>query len=95
MISRNDLDKAIAECLEVKNPDVNTCIKLSAFYNIKDHLYPDDFNPPAIQEPVDRSEFLQVADGRPDVVLPIMDELMNILSMVYPRLYDEVMRRLV
>ena len=40
MITEQDLQAAIAECNGKRNPDANTCIKLAAFYAIKDHLYP-------------------------------------------------------
>lgn len=40
MITEQDLQAAIAECNGKRNPDANTCIKLAAFYVVKDHLYP-------------------------------------------------------
>lgn len=39
MITREDLDTAIAKCQGERNPDVNTCIMLAAFYTIKNELY--------------------------------------------------------
>ena len=41
MITENDLQEAIAECEGVRNPTANTCLKLAAFYTIKDKLYPE------------------------------------------------------
>lgn len=41
MIKEHDLQEAIAECQGKRNPDANTCIKLAAFYTIKEHLFPD------------------------------------------------------
>ena len=41
MITEKDLQEAIAECEGKRNPDANTCIKLAAFYTIKEHLFPD------------------------------------------------------
>lgn len=41
MITEQDLQEAIAECQGVRNPNASTCIKLAAFYTIKEHLYPD------------------------------------------------------
>ena len=41
MITEHDLQEAIAECEGQRNPTANTCIKLAAFYTIKQHLFPD------------------------------------------------------
>ena len=38
MITKDDLLEAIAECRGVKQPTVNTCLKLAAFYTILDHM---------------------------------------------------------
>ena len=40
MITRQDLDAAIAECQGKRNPDSNTCIKLAAFYTIRNEMFP-------------------------------------------------------
>lgn len=50
MITQQDLQAAIAECLAVQNPNSNTCIKLAAFYTIREHLFPEKS-----QLPVDTS----------------------------------------
>lgn len=42
MITEQDLQAAIAECEGTRNPNANTCMKLAAFYTIKDKLYPDE-----------------------------------------------------
>lgn len=39
MITEQDLQEAIAECEGQKNPNASTCIKLAAFYTIKEHMY--------------------------------------------------------
>lgn len=39
MITEQDLQAAIAECQGERNPNANTCIKLAAFYTIKNELY--------------------------------------------------------
>lgn len=41
MITREDLEAAIAECNGRRNPDAGTCIKLAAFYTIRDNLFPE------------------------------------------------------
>lgn len=42
MITEHDLQEAIAECEGQRNPTANTCIKLAAFYTIKQHMFPDE-----------------------------------------------------
>lgn len=39
MITEQDLQEAIAECEGQRNPNANTCIKLAAFYTIKQHMF--------------------------------------------------------
>ena len=39
MITERDLQEAIAECQGERNPNANTCIKLAAFYTIKNELF--------------------------------------------------------
>ena len=41
MITEHDLQEAILECQGKRNPDASTCIKLAAFYTIREHLFPD------------------------------------------------------
>lgn len=38
MITERDLDEAIAECQGQPHPNANTCIKLAAYYIIKDYM---------------------------------------------------------
>ena len=40
MITEQDLQEAIAECEGQRNPTSNTCVKLAAFYAIRDRMYP-------------------------------------------------------
>lgn len=41
MITEQDLQEAIAECKGERHPNAQTCIKLAAYYTIKENLYPD------------------------------------------------------
>lgn len=106
MITEKDLQEAIAECQGERNPNSQTCIKLAAFYTIKDHLYPQSPEPePAYSfaSGADTtityegdSEFFQQAYGRPqDEICAIVDELMVTLQITNPALYAAVMRRVV
>ena len=42
MITEQEIDAAIAECVGKRNPDANTVRTLAALYTIKEHLFPQD-----------------------------------------------------
>ena len=104
MITEYDLQEAIAECEGQRNPNANTCIKLAAFYTIRDHLYPreesfdggsgysyDSGPDTSLIDFNSGSRFSECIDGRDiDSVLKVMDELMTTLSVINPRLYNSV-----
>lgn len=106
MITEHDLQEAIAECEGQRNPSANTCLKLAAFYTIRDKLFPAA----EVEEPVRLpqysyarsmgsmnadTEFKQIAaDMNPEDLVDIMDELMTTLKAMIPKLYDGVMRKL-
>lgn len=103
MITLHDLDEAIMECQGERNPTANTCIKLAAFYTIREHLFPSkeetpvqgySYSPgPEIVYTGD-SDFAMAVSGKSQLeVFPILDELMETLSVINPRLYANVMRR--
>jgi len=103
LIKESDLLEAIAECQGQRNPNANTCIKLAAYYTILDHItgkkateIPEapvySFTAKAYQSD---SEFWSVASGLDEIALmSVIDELMQTLQAVQPRLYDAVMRKL-
>lgn len=39
MITEHDLEQAIAECQGERTPNANTCIKLAAFYTIRNEMF--------------------------------------------------------
>jgi len=41
VITKQEIDAAIAECVGKRNPDANTVRTLAALYTIKEHLYPE------------------------------------------------------
>lgn len=110
MITEQDLQEAIAECLGQRNPNANTCIKLAAYYTIQQNLFPGtekgnvapsySFAAPPVEQ-IERvmlnsdSEFSQAVNDR-DVneIMPIIDELMDTLKVINPRLYAGVLRKL-
>lgn len=101
MITEHDLESAIEECRGVRNPNASTCIKLAAYYILRDHLYPDEPEviPGYSREPGpvydSGSEFSQ-AVSRISVqdALAVMDDLMDALRVLNPRLYDGAMAKL-
>lgn len=106
MITEQDLEAAIAECKGKRNPDATTCIKLAAFYTIKNHMYPErtervdngySYAPaPDTTVRIDSdSDFANAVNGKDESkVWPVMDELMTTLQVIQPRLYNAVMEKL-
>lgn len=101
MISEKELQEAIADCHGVRNPNANTCLKLAAYYIIQDHLNEEPTYSYAAKPPEriitynSSSEFSDaIKNKKIDEILPIIDELMETLSVVNPRLYNGVLTRL-
>lgn len=102
MITEQDLQEAIAECEGQRNPSANTCLKLAAFYTIRDKMYPAEQEEPEVRQyysrspgPVEQTEFMQAAAGMDrQELLAIMDELMTTLAAILPKLYRGVMRKI-
>jgi hypothetical protein len=109
MITENDLIEAIAECQGERNPNANTCIKLAAYLTIKESLFPKEsletpnpnqysfaMTPSVVDESYfSTSDFSQaVKDKGIEKVFPVLDELMDTLIYINPKLYDSVMRKI-
>lgn len=106
MITEKELREAIAECQGARNPNANTCIKLAAFYTILNNLYPQteasqySFSgipdtEPSVIEYGGQSDFADTIRGKdPDAVWAVMDEMMDAVSVLQPRLYDSCMQKL-
>lgn len=107
MITEADLLEAIAECQGTRNPNASTCIKLAAFYTILDHIREDTHDvtysySPGPAETVDNkvsytsdTEFAGAIRGmNQDAVFQILDEAMEALQVLNPRLYAGIMRKL-
>lgn len=112
MIHETDLNEAIAECLGKRNPDAQTCIKLAAFYTIKQHMYghADEEEIQSSREPESSYSFSS-GDGtfryesdtafgkaikgmEEDQVMPLIDELVETIRVINPRLYEAFLRKL-
>ena len=105
MITIDDLKAAIAECEGERNPNANTCMKLSAYYILlrEKQGKPDTSRyssapAPSVSETVDYysdTEFGQLVQDKPiKDVMSVMDELLSHLSAVQPRMYDGTLRKL-
>lgn len=104
MITEHDLEEAIKECEGTLKPTANTCIKLASFYTILDRMR--GVEPP--QTPIYRegysmssgiqysqSEFSQLVEAKGiEKSFSILDELMETLYVMHPKLYDSVIRKL-
>lgn len=104
MITEYDLQEAIAECNGIRNPSIDTCIKLAALYTVQDHMknkqepYQMSFasEPNNVLPKFDQdSVFLQTVSGK-DVfmVMDAVDELVSTVQLMNSRLYDSFIRSL-
>lgn len=102
MITEKDLREAIAECEGQRNPNANTCIKLAAFYTILNQMTGSDIPGISRDAGIDtriqydgESDFAHMVNGKEQGdVLPVIDELMDAVAVLNPRLYNSVMNRL-
>lgn len=98
MIREQDLLDAIAECQGERNPNANTCIKMAAYYTILNQMYPNNYSyakPPSEVTYNSGSEFSDIIIGRDlNEVISIIDELMETISVLAPKLYDVTIKKL-
>ena len=104
MITERDLEEAIAECQGQKNPNAKTCIMLAAFYTIRREMFGEEkkdgysFAPAPVRNTIEMesdSEFARAVDGMDQhSVMQVMDELMDAIQIIQPRLYTAVLSKL-
>ena len=108
MISEHDLRQAIAECQGERSPNANTCMKLASYYTIHDHMYgkPDIPGASNAAAPVTAelgeaiayntdTAFSRAIYGKDvDSVLSVIDDLMQALQVLSPRLYRLTMAKI-
>lgn len=108
MITKSDLEAAIAECQGKREPDSKTCIMLAAFYTIRREMFGEEkqaeqssysYAPAPIRNTIEidgESDFARAVNGKElDEVFSVMNELMDTLSVIQPRLYYAVLDKLV
>ena len=108
MITEHDLQEAIAECQGKLNPNANTCMMLASFLTIKDHMFPQeekqpqysyDIKPSMVNADVieyySESEFGKAVNGKNvEDIMVLMDEVMEVVQVINPRLYNSIMERI-
>jgi len=110
MITKQDLEEAIAECRGKKNPNANTCVMLASFLIIRQHLFGDDgpqaekgysFSAPPVPNTdsvvnyESDTDFGQAVYGKDAYDMwALMDETMTTLQVLNPPLYRSIMRRI-
>ena len=109
MILKQDLLDAIAQP-EKKPNDYHKCEKLATYYTLLAHLYPEepqaeaheplrgysfDQAPDNVVGEYGESAFLSAMSGKDErFAWTLMDELMEALSILNPRLFESVMRKI-
>ena len=103
MFSEKELLKAIKD-LEKAPQTFQDIQKLATFYSIYDHLYGYSFaTEQPVKEPVKQtiieyygdSEFLTSVEGKDaELVFEVLDELMDAVKVLQPRLYNATIQRL-
>lgn len=95
MIDRESLREAIQTCFGEKNPNANTCIKLAAYCVILDRMERNKTDQAEVMFSGSGSEFMTAfMSGDPERALSIMDEMMDTLQIVNPKIYENTIRKL-
>lgn len=94
MISIDEIERTILEC-ESRDTSFANCERLAWLYIVRDHFTNQQAKQPIPLETSGESEFLQTADGKDSVkVFEVMDELMQAVQTLHPRMYQQVIDRL-
>lgn len=108
MITEQDLKAAIAECQGVAKPNANTCIKLASFLTLYDHMFKNT-EKAEVNQTMDHSysfadniikvsgdsEFYRAVNNKDmDAVFSVVNELMETLQVLNPRLYNSVIMKI-
>lgn len=95
MVSKDKLDKEILELETRHDTTYATCERLAWLYIVRDHITGQQAAQPTPLAVDPSSAFLQVVDGKDSVaVFTVMDDLMDTLSVVAPRVYASVLEKI-
>lgn len=99
MITEREILDAIDDLLR-EPVSITDCGKIASLMVVHDHLFGEPQQPrerevpAAIIETDGSSDFLRAVNGRGTAdVMAVMDELMEAVKVLQPRIYDEVMDR--
>lgn len=97
MPSKEDLLEAIAECSK-KEPTYSNCEKLATFYTLLRYLYSEEqgqSNSAGVLPATSGSEFREAIAGKDiEKVVDVLDEHMEVVMLLFPKEYKEVIRRI-
>lgn len=94
MITRAELESAIADYESAPN-NYSNCEKLATFYTLYDHMYGAEPKGEEVVAYRGKSEFADAVVGKaPQHAWAVMDELMDALSVLNPKLYRGALDKL-
>ena len=95
MISKAELETAIRSYEDAPN-NYSNCEKLATFYTLYDRMYgAQPVNEGVAVGYSGKSEFADVVHGKdPDAAWAVMDELLDALSVLQPKLYNGTLDKL-
>ena len=95
MPSKEELLDAIKE-IQQKEPSYSNCEKLATFYTLLQYLYSEEEGQSRDAFPVSNgSEFRQAIAGKDiEKVVDVLDEHMEVVMILFPKEYKEVIRRI-
>jgi len=93
MIDLEIVEREINDIEVSKDTTYRTCERLAWLYVVRDHLRPTKADPRT--QAMDGSEFLEACSGVSyPALMTILDEHMQTLAVVQPRVYDALMRKI-
>lgn len=99
MITEREILDAIDDLLR-EPVSITDCGKIASLMVVHDHLFGEPQQPREKEKAADiietdgSSDFLRAVNGRDaDAVMTVMNELMDAVKVLQPRIYDEVMDR--
>lgn len=105
MIREDDLREAIAECEGIRNPSASTCIKLASYYALLDRMGKPEHVPDQARGQYSYASSPEILFGETEFsrtvekkgiesCYPVIEETMEALAVIMPKLYSAMMRKL-